>query len=375
MAMRIDSNGEWYDDGQDPSEDASQYDPNRNRGGQGVGLLANPAGPFPPQATTDPNAGRYPLINTTQPNINSAAILDVYQKELGRAPTQAEYLSDMENAYKYGIQGSLLKDIAARAHNIPGVGDRQAKPGSTLAGTGGIPGAYGQAGAGGTSGYPTPERMTFPTPTAPTPYASQYQQNLFQAQVPEGYDARNRILNAVLASPETMGQTQQDQLFEQQKELLNAQRAQQEAQLGQNLAARGLSGIGGTALAGQLMAGQDFSTQLLGAQRDIAVRAAQQNRQDQLAALQMQEALAQGDYSRMMDVYKSNQQERMNTENFLRQAADLTQGNQLTYNTQLLQAAQAQQREMMDYYTFLENQRNARNMLNYQYTALGLGEL
>lgn len=215
--------------------------------------------------------------------------------------------------------------------------------------------------------YPTPTRMTMPKPTAPTPYSSTYQSTTVNPYTGYGEADRNRLMSAILQSPETMGQTQQAQLFEQQKELLNAQRQQQNVQLQQSLLQRGLSPTGGAALAGQAAANQDFTGQLLAAQRDIAVKAAQQNRADQLAALQMQEALASGDYGRMMGVYQANQQERMNTENFLRQAQELTQQGQLQYNAQDLASAIAQQREMMDYYTFLENQRNAQNQLNYNY--------
>lgn len=212
--------------------------------------------------------------------------------------------------------------------------------------------------------------MTMPTPTPPTPYGSTYQTQMADWGGGYGEADRNRIMSAILQQPETMGPTQQAQLFEQQKELLNQQRTQQEAQLGQSLAARGLSGVGGTSLAGQIMAGQDFQTQLLQSQRDISVKAAQQNRADQLAAIEMQNAMAQGDYGRMMQVYQTNQQERANTENFLRQAAELTQRGQLGYNDQQLNAAVAQRNEMMDFYRFLEAQRQ--NVNDYGLKAASL---
>jgi len=72
-------------------------------------------------AQPDPLAGRYPLVGPENvPNQNAAAINAVYQSDIKRAPTQAEFLSDMDNAYRYGTQGSLLSDIAARGHNTPG---------------------------------------------------------------------------------------------------------------------------------------------------------------------------------------------------------------------------------------------------------------
>jgi len=71
-----------------------------------------------------------------------------------------------------------------------------------------------------------------------------------------------------------------------------------------------------------------------------------------------------------MQVYQTNQQERANTENFLRQAAELTQRGQLGYNDQQLNAAVAQRNEMMDFYRFLEAQRQ--NVNDYGLRAASL---
>jgi hypothetical protein len=236
-------------------------------------------------------------------------------------------------------------------------------------------GGQGQGGssAASTADYPYPERVEMPEPTAPTPYSSTYQQQFAQQFQGVGEADRNRLMQAILQSPETMGATQQAQLFEQQKELLNAQRAQQQAQLSQNLLQRGLSSGGGTFQATQGDLNQQFNTQLLQAQRDIAIRAAQQNRQDQLAALQMQEAMASGDYQKMMGIYQANQQERANTENFLRQAQEVTQQGQLQYNAQRLAQAVAQQNEILDFYRFLEAQRQNVNQYGLDYARLLLG--
>lgn len=242
------------------------------------------------------------------------------------------------------------------------------------AGGGGQDQGQGGSSAASTADYPYPERVEMPEPTAPTPYSSTYQQQFAQQFQGVGEADRNRLMQAILQSPETMGATQQSQLFEQQKELLNAQRAQQQAQLQQNLLQRGVSSQGGQALAGQAGIQQDFSSQLLGAQRDIALKAAQQNRADQLAALQMQEAMAQGDYQKMMGIYQANQQERQNTENFLRQAQEVTQQGQLQYNAQRMAQAVAQQNEIMDFYRFLESQRQSVNQYGLDYARL-LGTL
>jgi hypothetical protein len=223
----------------------------------------------------------------------------------------------------------------------------------------------GAGGGGGTIGVPgyVPPRYTFTPPERPPDYTSTYSPQFLQAQSPVGEAERNRLMLSILNAPETMGETQQAQLFEQQKELLAAQRQQQEARLSQTLTARGLSRLGGTALAGDLLAGQDFSTQLLQAQRDIATKAAQQNRADQLAALQMQDAMAQGDAQRMMAIYEANQRERTNTENFLRQAAELRQQSLLQSNAQRLAAEGAQAEEWLNFYNFLEKQRQFQQLL------------
>lgn len=265
-------------------------------------------------------------------------------------------LEDIRRNYGYDVPTGTLEQLRAnafrkyqeRATNEPGGGD-----------------AGGGQGYGGGGGFPYPERVMMPDPTQPTPYASTYQGQVFQAPSAVGAQDRNRILQSILQSPETMGATQQAQLFEQQKELLNAQRQQQEARLSQSFAARGIQGGQQTQAEEDLNRG--FNTQLLQAQRDIAIKAATQNRQDQLAALEMQNALNQGDFSRMMEVYRANQQERVNTENFLREAAALTQAGTLQYNTQRLAQAGAQQGEIMDFYRFLEAQRQAENTLNLRY--------
>lgn len=400
--MPFDQNEQWYDEDEygnktysDPyqyadyvNQDGSWHHYDRETGQQTTGAPGTTP-PFAPATTpvnktyfggaTDPSTGQYHPGAETSTDMAKATqqIIDTYKKEFGREPTSAELQTDLWNAFRYGTDKNLLKDIAYRAHNIAGQGgDRQA-PGFKgwnygTTGPGGTPGPGGGGGGTGPGGLPTPERMTMPTPTPPVPYGSTYQSQMADWGGGYGQEDRNRIMSAILQQPETMGPTQQAQLFEQQKELLNQQRTQQEAQLGQSLAARGLSGVGGTALAGQIMAGQDFQTQLLQSQRDIAVKAAQQNRADQLAAIEMQNAMAQGDYTRMMQVYQANQQERANTENFLRQAAELTQQGQLQINAQQLAAAVAQQREMMDFYQFLENQRQVQNDLAYRYFAAAL---
>lgn len=268
-------------------------------------------------------------------------------------------LEDIRRNYGYDRPSGSLSELEAAAFKKYGERAPQVGDGGSGDGDGG--------GAAGYGDYPYPERVAMPDPTLPTPYFSGYTPEQAQAFTGVGQADRNRLLQSILQSPETMGATQQAQLFEQQKELLNAQRQQQLGQLEQNLVRSGLSDAGGRALAGQMDIGQDFSGQLLASQRDIAVKAATQNRADTMAALQMQQAIAEGDSQRAMEVYRANQAERTNTENFLRQAADLRQSAQLTYNAQRLAQATAQQNEISDFYSFLENQRRAAEQLNFHY--------
>jgi len=282
-----------------------------------------------------------------------------YQTQLNRGADQAELDDWYNQGGELGHWGNLRTNLQGRATNTPGGAP---EVGGGDGGDGGGNGEAGGEGGGETAngaypGYPTPERSQFSTPERPSAYYSSYQPQYAEQFTGVGEDQRNRLMNAILAKPETMGQVQQDQLFEQQKELLNAQRAQQGAQLDQNLLRGGMSGLGGRARQGLQNNNNDFNSQLLAGRRDIAVQAAQQNRADTTAALQMQEAIAQGDSGRMMAIFNSNNQVRAQNENFLRQAASLTQSGTLGWNAQNLAAEQARHNENLSYYQFLEKQR------------------
>jgi hypothetical protein len=73
--------------------------------------------------------------------------------------------------------------------------------------------------------------------------------------------------------------------------------------------------------------------------------------------------MAQGDAQRMMAIYEANQRERTNTENFLRQAAELRQQSLLQSNAQRLAAEGAQAEEWLNFYNFLEKQRQFQQLL------------
>ena len=291
-----------------------------------------------------------------------------YQTQLNRGADQAELDDWYNQGGELGHWGNLRTHLQGRATNTPGGAPEVG------GGDGGDGGGNGEGGGetanGAYPGYPTPEYSQFSTPERPSAYYSGYQPEYAEQFTGVGEDQRNRLMNAILAKPETMGQVQQDQLFEQQKELLNAQRVQQGAQLDQNLLRGGMSGIGGRARQGQQDSNRNFNTQLLAGRRDIAVQASQQNRADTTAALQMQEAIAQGDSGRMMAIFNANNQARAQKEDFLRQAASLTQSGVLGWNQQNLSAEQARHGGMMDYYNFLENQRQAENTLGLNYSRI-----
>lgn len=137
-------------------------------------------------------------------------------------------------------------------------------------------------------------------PAAPQiqPYAQ------FQAPTPVGIDQRNQILQSILNRPQVLDQTVQDQLFEQQKEMANSLAQQSRASASQQGASRGLSGGGGFQAAATADIDNQLNRTLLGNRRDIAVKAAELNRQSELAALEMQNALAQGDFARAASAHQ-----------------------------------------------------------------------
>jgi hypothetical protein len=130
--------------------------------------------------------------------------------------------------------------------------------------------------------------------------AQQYQQQQPIAGVPQAYAQANpyqqqqqQLMQKVLANPQTMGQQQQDQMAEQQKDAANAMMKQTQGQQAQQNVGRGFAAGGGRERAQQAQGQQDMVSDLLAGRRDIAMRASQQNRQDELAALQASSQLGQ----------------------------------------------------------------------------------
>lgn len=99
------------------------------------------------------------------------------------------------------------------------------------------------------------------------------------------YGQQSAMVQQMMANPHTMGQQQQDQLGERQKESAQRMMQQMGQQQGQQMAQRGFSGNSGSQMAMQQQNQSDLMQQILSGRRDIALQAAQTNRQDELNAL------------------------------------------------------------------------------------------
>lgn len=114
------------------------------------------------------------------------------------------------------------------------------------------------------------------------------------------YGQQTALMQQILAHPQTMGQQQQDQLAEQQKESANSMMKQMQGQNQQQMVGRGFGANSGQQQQQQQQSQQDMMSQLLGGRRDIAMRAAQQNRQDELGALNASLGMQQQEYGQDM---------------------------------------------------------------------------
>jgi hypothetical protein len=118
--------------------------------------------------------------------------------------------------------------------------------------------------------------------------------------VPAAYSQSNpyqqqqqSLMKGILANPQTMGQQQQNQLGEQQKESANRMMAQANQMAQQQSVGSGFAGGGQRQAAQQNQNQQDMISNLLAGRRDIAVNAARTNRQDELNALDASSRLGQ----------------------------------------------------------------------------------
>lgn len=109
-----------------------------------------------------------------------------------------------------------------------------------------------------------------------TQFASPQQQQL------EGMG--NQLVQQILSRPDAVSGEQITQLKAQQQELVNSRTKENQAALEGNLAARGLSGSGGAAAAGQRRLQSGATNALAAGQRDIDLRAAELNNQSRQQA-------------------------------------------------------------------------------------------
>lgn len=146
--------------------------------------------------------------------------------------------------------------------------------------------------AKGPQPIPGPPPSAHPTPLPP---AFSYQPQ-FNPQI-------TAHMQRILANPETMGQQWQDQQFEVGKESAADFRKQLGEQLSQRVAGRGFSGQGGINQA--ILAGLDenLMSQLLAGRRDVAMRAAQGNRQDLYNAINAAQGLDQQGFQNALGAY------------------------------------------------------------------------
>lgn len=120
---------------------------------------------------------------------------------------------------------------------------------------------------------------------------NQWKQQAPAAGVPTNYRSnplygqQAAMVQRMMANPHTMGQQQQDQLAERQKESAQRMMQQMGQQAGQQSVGRGFGPNSGSHMAMQQQNQSDMMQQILSGRRDIALQAAQQNRQDELNAL------------------------------------------------------------------------------------------
>ncbi len=138
---------------------------------------------------------------------------------------------------------------------------------------------------------------------------NQWQQQARVAGVPQSFRGSNpyagqqqAMMQRILQNPQTMGQGQQDQLNEAQKESAIRMQQQTNAQGQQQLAGKGFAGGGGTSQALNDQSRQNMMNSVLAGRRDVALKAGQQNRQDEINALSASNQLASQDFNNEMQL-------------------------------------------------------------------------
>ena len=208
-------------------------------------------------------------------------------------------------------------------------------PRTTTSGVAGVPPVYANSGAAAPTVGKSTIGGTVPTLADAVAQAKQYlpatpevtKPGSFQPPTPDWVEDRNRVVKAILGQPEVMGQSFQDALFEQQKEQQAQLAAQSRARLSQTTAARGLSAAGGQELLGQAGVEEGFINNLLAARRDVSTKAAEVNRASSLAAVEMADAVQQGDFARAQAAYETQLKANQIYDQLRMQAAELERSN------------------------------------------------
>ena len=214
-------------------------------------------------------------------------------------------------------------------------------------------------------------------PQAPqfSPYAA------FEPPQAVGLEARNNLINAILARPQTMDQQFQDSMFEQQKEQQIQLANQAKQRMNQAGASRWFHGGGGfTARALGGVEG-DFTNNLLAARRDVSMKAAEVNRQNELAALDMQEAVSKGDYARAQAAYDTQLKAKAMYDELRMKAAEFDRAN-IALAAQTNMAGRQQQmaeqvasfQQYLDQLKFEEMMRQFNNQMALDWSKYGWGQ-
>lgn len=211
-------------------------------------------------------------------------------------------------------------------------------------------------------------------PAAPAfqPYAE------FQSPTQVGLDARNALVNAILNKPQTVDQVTQDRWFEQQKEQQRAMGRQTSQALAQQSAGRGFSAAGGTNTANNLKLEQGFIKSLVEGRRDIALKASDINRKNELAAVEMAEAVNQGDFVRAQAAYQTQLAAKQAYDELRLQAAEFDRGNialaaqtEMAGRQQQVAESMASFQQYMDQLKFDEMMRQFNEQLGFNYGQFG----
>lgn len=208
-----------------------------------------------------------------------------------------------------------------------------------------------------------------PAYTARTPLPSAYQPGqVAQYQAPnqsQTSDQTQALLSSILSNPQTMNPNVVAQMKEAQKEQALLMQRQNQSTLDQHAIARGTLGSG----ANQALAGQNLQQALdsiLGSNRAIDMQAAQQNRQDELAALNAGNSFLNDQLSRSTQAYGTQLQGQLAQEQLKQQG--FRSGLDL-YNADLATEF-GRGSANLDVLRYLENQRQFNNNLKLNWAQL-----